>query len=64
VLVDLVGKGGRIRSVPMPGFAMGAWTVAVGITDGLVFRGMNNKGQLAGGSLLPQNVMDAVIRSG
>jgi site-specific recombinase XerD len=67
VLIDLIGKGGRIRSVPMPGFAKAAidsWTAAAGIRDGLVFRSMNNKGQLTGNGLLAQNIMDAVIKYG
>jgi integrase len=67
VLVDLIGKGGRIRSVPMPGFAkaaIDAWMAAAGITDGLVFRSMNNRHELTGNPLLAQNIMDAVIRYG
>jgi integrase len=67
VLVDLCGKGGRIRSVPMPGWAkvtINAWTAKAGLTDGFVFRALNNKGQLTGGPLLPQNVMGAVIKYG
>jgi integrase len=66
-LVDLVGQGGRIRSVPMPSWckaAIDAWIADSGIVAGRVFRSMNNKGQLAGGPLLPQNVMDCVIRYG
>jgi integrase len=67
VLVDLIGKGGRIRSVPMPGFAkavIDAWTTAAGITDGLVFRAMNNRHELTGNPLLAQNIMNAVIKYG
>ena len=64
VLVDLIGKGGRIRSVPMPGFAkaaIDARTVAAGISDGLIFRAMNNRHECTGNPLLAQNIMDAVI---
>jgi site-specific recombinase XerD len=67
VLVDLIGKGGRIRSVPMPGFAkaaIDAWTAAAGISDGLIFRAMNNRHELTGNPLLAQNIMDAVIKYG
>lgn len=63
VIVDIYGKGGRVRSVPMPGWtkvAIDEWALAAGINDGLVFRSMNNKGELAGGPLLPQNIMDVV----
>jgi site-specific recombinase XerD len=64
VIVDLIGKGQRIRSVPMPAWCkavVDVWTEAAGLTAGLVFRSMNNKGELAGGPLLPQNVMDVVV---
>jgi integrase/recombinase XerD len=67
VIVDICGKGGRIRSVPMPGWCkvtIDEWALAAGISDGLVFRSMNNKGKLAGGPLLPQNIMNAVTKYG
>jgi integrase len=67
LLVDLIGKDGRVRSVPMPGFAKAAidsWTAAAGITGGLVFRAMNNRHELTSNPLLAQNVMDAVIKYG
>lgn len=44
VVVDLVGKHGRVRSVPMPAWAKAAtdaWTEAAGITSGRVFRAVN-----------------------
>src|SRR5215469_15208501 len=40
-VVDLVGKHGRVRTVPMPTWvkvAIDAWTGAAGIADGAVFR--------------------------
>jgi len=40
-IVDLVGKHGRVRTTPMPGWvkvAIDAWTQAAGLTDGRVFR--------------------------
>jgi len=43
-VVDLVGKHGRVRTVPMPTWvkvAIDAWTSAAGITDGRVFRPVN-----------------------
>jgi site-specific recombinase XerD len=67
VIVDLCGKGGRIRTVPMPGWCkvcIDEWALVAGISDGRVFRAMNNKRELTGGPLLPQNIMDAVIRYG
>ena len=47
-IVDLVGKHGRVRTVPMPTWvkvAIDAWAAAAGITDGPVFRSVNRGGQ-------------------
>jgi integrase len=41
VFVDLVGKGKRIRTVPIPPFvkvAIEAWTAAAGLSEGALFR--------------------------
>ena len=49
VIVDLVGKHGRIRSIPLPDFAEVAieqWRVASGIYSGHVFRPINRGGKL------------------
>src|SRR5437868_14163890 len=46
-IVDLVGKHGRVRTIPMPTWvkvAQDAWTVAAGVTDGFVFRPVNRAG--------------------
>ena len=48
-IVDLIGKHGRIRTVPMPTWvkvAMDAWTGAAAIGDGPVFRPVNRGGQV------------------
>jgi integrase len=53
-IVDLVGKHGRVRTVPMPTWvkvATDAWTGPAGITDGEVFRALNRGGQLSGTAL-------------
>jgi site-specific recombinase XerD len=47
-IVDLVGKHGRVRTVPMPAWvkvAIDAWAAA-GIADGHVFRSVNRGGQI------------------
>src|SRR5499433_4608404 len=47
-IVDLVGKHGRVRTVPMPTWvkvATDAWTSAAGLTDGRVFRPVNRADQ-------------------
>ena len=43
-IVDLFGKHGRVRPVPMPVWvkvAIDAWAVRAGVTDGYVFRPVN-----------------------
>jgi len=54
VIVDLLGKHGRIRSVPMPGWAkadIDRWSEAAGICTGRVFRPINRGGRLTHDSL-------------
>jgi len=53
-IVDLVGKHGRIRTVPMPTFvkvAIDAWTGPAGVVDGYLFRPVNRGGQVQGEEL-------------
>src|SRR5436309_12499521 len=53
-IVDLVGKHGRVRTIPMPTWvkvAQDAWTSNVGVTDGFVFRPVNRGGQVQGAGL-------------
>src|SRR6516162_4459629 len=53
-IVDLVGKHGRVRTVPMPTWvkvAIDTWTSPAGITDGQVFRAVNRGGQISGAAL-------------
>src|ERR1700731_958073 len=45
-IVDLVGKQGRVRTVPMPTWtkvAIDGWTSTVGLTGGPVFRPVNRR---------------------
>jgi len=52
VIVDIEGKGNRIRSVPMPQWAKSAmdlWIAAAGIRKGLFFRAINQKGEVGNG---------------
>jgi integrase len=53
-IVDLVGKHGRVRTVPMPTWvkvAIDTWTSPAGVTDGYVFRSVNRCGQVQGKAL-------------
>ncbi len=50
-IVDLVGKHGRVRTAPMPSWvkiAIDAWTAAVGVAEGHVFRPVNRPGAVTG----------------
>jgi site-specific recombinase XerD len=47
-IVDLVGKHGRVRTVPMPTWvkvAIDSWTTTACVVDGHVFRAVNRAGQ-------------------
>lgn len=51
VIVDMVGKGGRIRTIPVnpkSKVVLDAWTAAAGITEGRIFRAINKSDELAG----------------
>lgn len=51
VIHNLIGKGNRVRTIPVPAWALGylaAWLRAAGIRDGLVFRAVNKAGELSG----------------
>src|SRR5499427_3808455 len=53
-IVDLRGKHGRVRTVPMPTWvkvAIDGWTMEAGIVDGQVFRAVNRGGQVSGAAL-------------
>src|SRR6266852_6409132 len=50
-IVDLKGKHGRIRTMPMPTWvkvAIDAWASAAGVADGYVFRRVNRADVMAG----------------
>jgi Phage integrase family len=47
VIVDMVGKGGRLRTVPVPAWCKGlidVWIHDTGVTEGKVFRRVSNNG--------------------
>ena len=64
VILDLVGKGNRVRSVPIPAWsksAIDAWCQAADIQDGQLFRRVNKGDKLAGSGMTTQAVRDVVI---
>lgn len=63
-IVDLVGKHGRIRTIPMPTWvkvAIDAWTVAAGVTGAPVFRPVN-RGDRIGAEGLSEKVVWQLIQ--
>ena len=66
-IVDLHGKGNRLRTVPMPSWtkvSIDHWAQAAGLSAGAVFRALSNRHQLTGSPLLPQNILEAVRHYG
>jgi integrase len=52
--VDLIGKHGRVRTIPMPTWvkvAIDEWAVVAGVTDGSVFRPVSRGGQAQAAAL-------------
>jgi site-specific recombinase XerD len=71
VIADLVGKGGHIRTVPIPLWVkrtLDSWTESAHITTGRVFRAINKAGRIWGERMTPkvlwEVVKDAAARAG
>jgi integrase len=63
LLVDITGKGGRTRSVAVPGWvkrAIDDWVQAASIKSGPVFRAVRKGGQVWGEGLSPGAVLQIV----
>ena len=64
-VVDLIGKGGHIRTVPIPAWvktALDQWTAAAGVKDGRIFRAVARTGKVWGKGI-SQNVVWYVVRT-
>jgi site-specific recombinase XerD len=64
-VVDLIGKGGHIRTVPIPNWvkaALDQWTQSAGVCEGKIFRAVAGRGKVWG-SGLSQNVVWYVVRT-
>ena len=64
-IVDLVGKGNHVRTVPMPIWvkcAVDRWLTAASVTTGRVFRAVSRNGTLWGNGI-SENVVWYVVRS-
>jgi site-specific recombinase XerD len=67
VLVDLVGKGNRVRTVPMPAWAklaIDAWVSAAGVTEGRLLRAVNKGDRIAGAGMTSQSIFEVVEQYG
>jgi site-specific recombinase XerD len=65
VLVDLIGKRDKVRSVPMPNWAKAAideWSNASGNSEGLVFRAVNKGDRVTGDGITPQAIYNIIVR--
>ena len=63
MIVDLKGKAGHIRTVPIPQWVMAAvnvWSTAAGITKGTVFRSINKAGSVWGDGMTPKVLWEVV----
>jgi site-specific recombinase XerD len=63
VIVDLVGKGRRVRTVPIPAWAKAAiddWITTADIHEGNIFRSVNKGDNISGPDLSAQAVADVV----
>ncbi len=64
-VVDLIGKGGHIRTVPIPAWvkaALDQWTRAAGVTQGRIFRAVARTGKVWGKGI-SQNVVWYVVKT-
>lgn len=66
VIADLVGKGGHVRTVPVPSWvkaALDGWLAAAGVTAGPIFRAIN-KGKRVGERGFSPKVVWGVVKGG
>jgi site-specific recombinase XerD len=64
VLVDLIGKRDKIRSIPMPNWSKAAideWRISAGVWEGLVFRAVNKGDRVVGSGITPQAIYNIIV---
>jgi integrase len=67
MIIDLRGKGNRIRSVPVPNWvkvAMDHWCAAAQITGGRILRGMNKYDQITHETISGTAILDLAVKYG
>jgi len=63
VIADLAGKGGHIRTIPVPDWVkagIDVWTGASGITSGVLLRSINKAGRIWGTGFSPKVIWGVV----
>ena len=63
VIADLVGKGGHIRTIPVPEWVkagIDSWMLASGITTGTLLRSINKAGRIWGAGFSPKVIWGVV----
>ena len=66
VIADLIGKGGHVRTVPVPAWvkpAVDQWLTAAGVSAGPVFRAINKARRIATSGFSPK-VIWGVVKAG
>ena len=66
VIADLLGKGGHVRTVPVPSWvktAVDAWLTEAKVSAGPVFRAINKAGRIGSGCFSPK-VIWGVVKEG
>src|SRR3954453_6891436 len=57
VFADMVGKGGHVRTIPIPAWVatgLQAWTTAANLGSGTIFRAINKAGRIARNGFSPK----------
>ena len=63
VIADLIGKGGHIRTIPVPDWVkagIDAWMAASGIANGILLRSINKAGRVWGRGFSPKVIWGVV----
>lgn len=66
VFADMIGKGGHIRTVPIPEWvekALSNWSVEANIASGPLFRAINKAGRVAGSGFSPKVIWGVVKKA-
>ncbi len=63
VFADMVGKGGHVRTIPIPAWVasgLQSWITAANLRSGTIFRAINKAGQIAANGFSPKVIWGVV----